>query len=340
MSGHVPGSLCHRLGMAVPVVQAPIGSATTPELVAAVGNAGGLGTLAASWLPLDTLVARLARIRRLTDRAFGVNLVLEWPQDGRMDLCLRSDVPLVSTAWGDPRPYVDRIHAAGALHLHTVGSVDEASRAADAGVDGVIAQGWEAGGHVRGETTTMALIPAVVDAVWPVPVLAAGGIADGRGVAAALALGAEAACVGTRFLLADEADVHQEYRDRVVAARSTDTVYGTIFTEGWPNAPHRCLRNSTTARWEAARRPAHAECPGEADIVAHYGDGRPIRRCSDTIPTAGITGQVEALAHYAGQAVGLVSGAAPAGDIVAELSAGLSTAAQDALALWVGPHRA
>ena len=122
---------------------------------------------------------------------------------------------MVSTFWGDPGPHVDAIHAGGALHAHTVGSAEEARRAVDAGVDVIVAQGWEAGGRVWGEVATLALVPAVVDAVAPVPVFAAGGVADGRGLAAVLALGADAGWVGTRFLLAHEASVHDEWRRRI-----------------------------------------------------------------------------------------------------------------------------
>jgi NAD(P)H-dependent flavin oxidoreductase YrpB (nitropropane dioxygenase family) len=132
-------------------------------------------------------------------------------------VCLREAVPVVSTFWGDPAPVSRRIRDAGALHMHTVGSVPEARHAADCGVDVIVAQGWEAGGHVRGTTTTMVLVPSVVDAVGPVPVMAAGGISDGRGVAAALVLGAQGAWLGTRFLAAAQAGAHPMYQDRLVA---------------------------------------------------------------------------------------------------------------------------
>ena len=120
---------------------------------------------------------------------------------------------IVSRFWGDPAPYADTIHKSGALLLQTVGSVDEARRALHAGADVLVAQGWEAGGHVRGESTTLALVPAVVDVAGEVPVVAAGGIADGRGLAAALALGAAGAMIGTRFLAAEDADTHRRYRE-------------------------------------------------------------------------------------------------------------------------------
>ena len=163
---------------------------------------------------------------------------------------------MVSTFWGDPGPYVGAIHAGGALHVHTVGSAEEARRAVQAGVDVIVAQGWEAGGRVRGQVATLPLVPAVVDAVAPVPVIAAGGVGDGRGLAAVLALGADAAWLGTRFLLACEANVHHDWRARIRAARETSTGHTSAFDGGWPDAPHRVLSNSTLQAWERAGRPA------------------------------------------------------------------------------------
>jgi nitronate monooxygenase len=227
---------------------------------------------------------------------------------------------VVSTFWGDPRPYVEAIHACGALHLHTVGCAEEARRAVEAGVDVIVAQGWEAGGRVRGEVATLALVPAVVDAVAPVPVLAAGGVADGRGVAAVLALGAEAAWVGTRFLLAREASVHHEWRRRIQAASETGTVYSTLFDRGWLDAPHRTLRNSTVRAWERAGRPAAPERPGEGDVVARAPDGNRLYRYGPDPAVGGATGDVEALALYAGQSAGIVRDLLPAPAIVEELT--------------------
>jgi NAD(P)H-dependent flavin oxidoreductase YrpB (nitropropane dioxygenase family) len=167
---------------------------------------------------------------------------------------------------------------------------------------------------------TMALVPAVVDAVRPVPVLAAGGVADGRGLAAVLALGAEAAWVGTRFLLAQEANVHHEWRRRIRAASETATVHSTLFDRGWPDAPHRTLRNSTVQAWERAGRPAAPERPGEGDLVARAPDGTPLYRYGPEPALAGARGDVEALALYAGQSAGIVTHLLPAAAIVDELT--------------------
>jgi len=290
---HTP--LCATLGIDLPIIQAPIGSVTTAALAAAVSNAGGLGMLAVTWRDLDAVRQIVRDTRRLTDRPFGVNLVLDWPPEERLRLCLDEGVPVVSFFWGDPTPYVPVVHDAGARAVHTVASAAEAERAAAAGVDVIVAQGWEAGGHVWGEVTTMALAPRVVDAVAPLPVVAAG-------------------------LLAEEAATHPVYQEQVVRADETDTVYSQLFDIGWPGAPHRALRNSTVRAWEAGGRPVSGARPGEGEVVATAADGRPVHRYSDVAGQAGMVGEVEALALYAGQGAGLVTRRQPAGEIVREIA--------------------
>jgi NAD(P)H-dependent flavin oxidoreductase YrpB (nitropropane dioxygenase family) len=314
--------LCELLGITVPVVQAPIGSASGPALAAAVCKAGALGMVSLTWTPPRRIPGMLAEIRSQTDRPFGVNLVLGFPIEDKLALCLDAGVPVISTFWGDPSPYVARIHAAGALHLHTVACAAEARAAGDAGIDVVVAQGWEAGGHLWGSVASLPLVPAVVDTVAPTPVIAAGGIADGRGLAAILALGAQAAWIGTRFLAATEANVHDEYQQQVLAASETDALYTTAFDGGWPGAPHRALRNSTLLTWQEAGSPAAPDRPGEDDVIAFRANGAAELRYGDALPLPGMTGNLEAMAHYAGQSAGLVRDVAPAATIVADLVAG------------------
>jgi nitronate monooxygenase len=310
---------CRLLGLDRPIVQAPIGGLSTPALAAAVSNAGGLGMLSVTWRDPARLCGLLDETQRLTDRRFGVNLVLEWPPEERLAICLDAGVRIVSFFWGDPAPYVERVHAAGALVFHTVGSAAEARRAVAAGVDLVVAQGRDAGGHVWGQVGTLALVPRVVDAVAPVPVLAAGGIVDGRGLAAALTLGAAGAWMGTRFLLSEEAATHPLYRERVAAATETDAIYTTLFDDGWRDAPLRALRNSTVAAWEAAGQPAPGARPGEGEIVGQNELGEPVVRYSSSAPVGGATGEIEAMVMYAGQGVGLVDRIQPAAAIVHEV---------------------
>ena len=312
--------LCDLLGIDVPIVQAPIGSASVPALAAAVSEAGALGSIALSWTKPADIAALLDDVQSRTSKPFHVNILLEWPPEERLEAALAAGARVVSLAWGDPSPYVERVHAAGGLVIGTVGTAEEAKRLADARVDAICAQGWEAGGHVWGEVATMALVPAVVDAVTPLPVLAAGGICDGRGIAAAHALGADGVWLGTRFLLAEEAPVHPEYLERLLGAGGEDAVYARdLFDVGWENAPHRALRNSTRERWEAAGSPPRGGRPGEGETVATRADGSPIVRYSSSMPDESISGEIEALSMWAGQGIGLVDRVQPAAEIVREL---------------------
>jgi nitronate monooxygenase len=311
--------VCELLGIEQPIVQAPMGEAANARLASVVSNAGALGTVALTWIrDVGGVVSETAA---LTDRPFGGNFVLEWDMHRRVDRALEAGLRIVSLTWGDPAPYVAQVHDAGALLMHTVASAEEARRAADAGVDVIVAQGWEAGGHVLGTVATLPLVPAVVDAVAPVPVIAAGGIGDARGVAAVLALGAQAAWVGTGFLLAEEAPTHPDYRQRLIAAAETDAEwYADLYDVGWPNAPHRALRNSTSDAWGTAGRPAPGARPGEGQVVAHLVSGEPLVRYSSETALEGTSGDVEALSLWAGQGVALVKRVQPAAEIVAELT--------------------
>jgi nitronate monooxygenase len=288
------------------------------QLAAAVSNAGALGMLALTWS--DPAGDPVRETAALTDRPFGGNLIIDSDQHRRLDEALEAGLRIVSLMWGDPSSYVQQVHDAGGLVLLTVGSAEEARRAVASGVDVVVAQGWEAGGHVLSKVATLPLVPAVVDAVAPVPVIAAGGIGDARGVAAVFALGAQAAWLGTRFLLAQEMPTHQEYRRRLIDAVETDAQwYPDLYDVGWPDAPHRALRNTTSEMWEAAGRPPLGSRPGEGDVLAHFASGETIVRYEPGAPLAGTTGDIEALSLWAGQSVGLVSQQQWVAEIVAEL---------------------
>jgi NAD(P)H-dependent flavin oxidoreductase YrpB (nitropropane dioxygenase family) len=313
--------LCERLGIELPIIQAPMGGAVGPALAAAVSNAGGLGMLAPWRATVDLVRRQIGETRALTSRPFGVNLNLEFPQEERLAACLDEGVPVISFFWRDPSPLVPRAKAGGAIVLHTIGSAADAKRAVDCGVDIVVAQGWEAGGHVRGTVATMPLIPTVVDTVSPAPVVAAGGIADGRGLAAALALGAGGAWIGTRFLASHEATIHPRYRDRLLQANENDTVFlENLFDIHWPNAPHRVLRNQTVEAWEAAGRPPSGNRPGEGEVIATARSNRQIVRYQSYTPGTDAEGDIDALSLWAGQSVGLVSKLQSAGDIVREIA--------------------
>jgi len=311
--------LCDLLDIELPLVQAPIGSATSPELVAAVSNAGGLGMLSVTWRTSDEISELLRETVSKTSRPFGINLVINNDVRDKLEVCLREGVKIVSLFWGDPGEYIEMSHAAGAVVMHTAGSVAEATDAVAAGADAIVAQGWEAGGHVRGNISTMILVPTIVDAVGPTPVIAAGGLADGRGIAAAFVLGAAGVWLGTRFVASEEALAHALYKQRVLQANADETTYSELFDVGWENAPHRTLRNSTIEMWEGSGKSASGARPNEGETVAYREDGSPIVRYSSSMPTRSMTGDHEALAMYAGQSVGLVSDIKPAAAIIEQL---------------------
>lgn len=304
----------------MPIAQAPIGSATTPELAAAVSNAGGLGTLALSWRTMKEVAEVVHTTSNLTRRPFAINLVLEWPQEERLRISLDAGVGIVSTFWGDPTPIVRLAHRVGAVVIHAVGSAEEAREAANGGVDVIVVQGVEAGGHVRGREKLRPLLASVRSAVGAVPVFAAGGIAAATDVDGLLADGADGVWVGTRFLCSDEAGVESAYRAAIIAAGADATVLTTLFNKGWEDAPHRVLVNSTFRAWRAAGEPPIGTRPGETDVVATDPQGRAVERYSDVIPVAGSHGDLEALALYAGEGVRAIGAVSPAGDIVAELA--------------------
>lgn len=309
-------SFTRAFGIDCPIAQAPMGGAVTADLVCAVCEAGGLGMQGVSWHEPATMVAEIAEITRRTARPFAVNLALQWDQHMRLAQCIEAGAPVISLFWGDPTAYFPRLRTAKVKTIVTVGSADEAKRAADLGADAICAQGVEAGGHVWSTVGTMVLLPAVVDAVTPLPVIAAGGIADGRGLAAVLALGGTGAWIGTRFLATPEGYAHEDWKRRIVAARETDTVYTELFDLGWPQAPHRALRNSTFDRWDAAGRPPSGQRPDEGEVLARQPGGRPLQRYSFDSPKPGAEGEIEATCLYAGQSAGLVHDIVPAGALV------------------------
>lgn len=222
-------------GLPVPVVQAGMGYIARHELAAAVSEAGGLGTIAGARAAIAT---EIASARRLTGRPIAVNLLLPFVQPGDVKAAAAADV--IVTFWGIPR------RLAASTWIHQCGSVEEAQAAAHAGADAVIAQGVEAGGHVRGTVPALELLEKIRAAV-KIPVLVAGGIVDAPGVQEALDAGAVAAVVGTRFLVSDESHAHPEYKRRCLDA--DQTVLTELFGLGWPDAPHRVIPNAATRRW-------------------------------------------------------------------------------------------
>jgi len=302
------------VGCEVPVQQAGMGAASTPELAAAVSNAGGLGMLAAS---ADDLSADIdAMLRTAAGRPFGVNFLMPFFDRALLD-AVAPRVPLVEWYWSQPdSELVGVAHDAGALAAWQVGSVDEALAATDAGCDLIVAQGIEAGGHVRGTIGLLPLLDAVLDAV-EVPVVAAGGIATARGLAAVLAAGASAARIGTRFAATLESGAHPSYQQALVVAEAADTVVTETYSVWWSDPrdrAHRVLRSAVSAA-EAL----------EGEFVGDVsGAGEPFRipRFAVRPPDRATRGHIEAMALYAGQSVGAVRAIGSAAAVVRELADG------------------
>jgi NAD(P)H-dependent flavin oxidoreductase YrpB (nitropropane dioxygenase family) len=314
--------LCRDIGIEFPIFSVGMSWLAGPELAAAVSNAGGCGVVGMAGMSGEQARSRIRRARALTNKPFGVNVILARLQEGQIDACLDEGVPLIVFFWGDPGPYVAVAHRQGTKVFVQVGSVAEAKAAAAAGVDGIIAQGCEAGGHVRSTTSLSTLLPAIVDAVRPLPVIASGGTANGNGLAAALSLGAQAVSLGTRFLCSEEAFAAPDYQNRIVRSTAEDTVYTSLFDIGW-DAPHRVLRNRAFTEWEAAGRPGSGGRPGEGRAIGTAQRGGAevelMKYAANSYPTPGFKGDIENAVLYAGESCSLITDIRPAAQIVRDL---------------------
>ena len=299
------------VGIEHPIVLAGMAGIADSGLTGAVSEAGGLGVIGASWSEPDEIAGAAARVREITEKPFGVNLLL-WDNEGLVDAALAVEPAVLSTAW----PHADqdlaaifaRAHDRGAKVMHMVARLDEAERAVAAGADVIVAQGSEGGGHV-GEIGTTVIVRQVVRAVAPVPVLAAGGFEDGAGLAAALALGVDGVLLGTRFLATDESPLPGWLKEELVAADGYDTVRTTVTDalsgRDWPGAWVRVLRTPFVERW-LGREPEVRRRRSELRVVYDAMD-------ADEKPDDWF--------FWVGQSAGLIDSVEPAGDIVRRIVA-------------------
>jgi NAD(P)H-dependent flavin oxidoreductase YrpB (nitropropane dioxygenase family) len=311
-----------------PFVSAGMGFIALPELVVAVSNAGGLGLLGVGPAPPPVMQQMIRQIKTLTSRPFGVDLIHENTSlgpattDGHIDACIDENIGLVVFFWNlPPAKWVERLREAGARVWYQGSAIAKAREAVAMGMAGIIAQGSEAGGHNKSELGLFALLPAMKDALPDIPVIAAGGISDGRGVAAALALGADGVCVGTRLLASQEAYIHREYQARVLAAENEDVVRTCIFGPEWPDQPMLVLRNRVVKEWagrddKTPSQPVSPQPIGQTDLFGH---SYPMPKFSAALPTPQTSGDFEEMCLAAGRAVGLVREVKPAGEIVHEM---------------------
>jgi enoyl-[acyl-carrier protein] reductase II len=315
---------CELFNIEAPILQAAIWPAAAPELVAAVSHAGGLGSIGAVFGSAEHVRARIERVRQLTDRPFVVNHVVPLLDQQAFEATLEARPAAVSFALGNPRRLVEPVRSIGAKAIHQVHTVAQAREAAELGVDVIIAQGSEAGGQgMAAGVGALALVPEVAEAVAPIPVLAAGGVADGRGLAAALTLGAAGANVGTRFLASEEAAAAEEWKRRIVEIDSEQAVHFEEWSamlppseSGYDVVP-RVIRTEFVAEWQgrAGEAREHAERL-RGEIMASVGRGRP-----------------DELTPFAGQSAGLIHDVLPAAEIVRRMVAGAEEALGRAAAL-------
>ncbi|GAV23692.1 enoyl-[acyl-carrier-protein] reductase FabK [Carboxydothermus pertinax] len=294
-------AITELLKIKYPILQGGMAWVATARLAAAVSNAGGLGIIGAGNATADWVRSEIQKVKKLTDKPFGVNVMLLSPHvEEVMEVIIEERVPVITTGAGNPGKYIKRLKENNIKVIPVVASVALAKRLERTGVDALIAEGHESGGHI-GELTTMALVPQVVDNV-SIPVIAAGGIADGRGMAAALALGAEAVQIGTRFLCAEETEIHPAVKEAVIKAGDRDTV----ITGASTGHPVRVIKNKLARRFlelEEQRTP-----PEELEKL---GAGS-LRRCMQE-------GDIEEGSLMAGQIAGLIKEIKPAGIIVEEI---------------------
>lgn len=296
--------ICDLLGIDYPIIQGGMAWLATYELAAAVSEAGGLGIIGAGNAPADWVADQIDKVREITDKPFGVNIMLLSPfAEQVIDVVIEKKVTVVTTGAGNPGPYVERLKAAGCKIIPVVASVTLAKRMERLGIDAVIAEGMEAGGHI-GDLTTMSMTPQIVDAV-SVPVIAAGGIADGRGFAAALALGAQGIQIGTRFVCAQECIAHDEYKKMFVKAKDRDT----IITGRGTGHPVRALKNKFAKDFEKHEKAG----VGKEELEA-LGAGK--------YRLAAIEGDVVEGTVLAGQSAAMIKKIEPTKDIIEDLVKG------------------
>jgi len=329
-------ALTKALDLRVPVLAAPLGRGSSAQFLAAVASSGSFGFTALAHMPEDTVSDELAIMRRATNGRFGANLTLVVDQRRRLAAALDAGVRVFSVWQGDIEPYVRTIKDARGLVFWTVGSPEEAARAKDLGVDFIVCQGREAGGHFVGSAPTMSLLPAIVDAAQGVPVVAAGGIAEGRGLVAAMALGACGVWMGTRFVASRESANHRGYKERVVAARATDLVETEIFDPVGQECPHWVIRNSTYSRWADAGCPPIGQRPGEGEQISRFPNGKPLYRYNAAAAWDAMEGDWEASPLYASAAVELIHDLKSVAEIVDEIEATAEAALDKAAHLRTG----
>jgi NAD(P)H-dependent flavin oxidoreductase YrpB (nitropropane dioxygenase family) len=316
-------SITRDFGLATPIVNAGMAMIARPALAAAVCEAGGLGTIGSDINPPHVLRELIRKTRALTKRPFGVDLIGDFVTDEHISVLIEEQVALAIFFWTLPTlEYVERLKQARIKVWMQVGGVAEAEQAVALGAEALIVQGAEAGGHNRAEASTMTLFPRIRRRFPGLPLLAAGGIVDGTTMAAALALGADAVWCGSRFLASHEAEAHDVYKDRVLAADVGDTAILSIYGPEWPDQAMRVIVNDGARA--ALGREAEAIKDAEGQFIGSTvlnGQTIPVPRYSAILPTPDFDGDIEQACLTAGQSAGNIDEILPAGEIVRRMTA-------------------
>jgi NAD(P)H-dependent flavin oxidoreductase YrpB (nitropropane dioxygenase family) len=322
--------LTERYGLELPLISAGMAFIALPPLAAAVSNAGGLGQLACGVAPADVLREMIIAMHERTSRPFAVNFIIETTAFGpltteaHIEVCIEQRVPAVAFFWAPPPDgWVRRLKEASCDVWLQTSSVEAARAAIASGVNIIIAQGSEGGGHNKSTTGLFTLLPRMVDAVNPVPVVAAGGIADGRGLAAALCLGAAGVCVGTRLVATIEANAHDEYKRRIVQATEEDITRTCIFGPEWPDAPMCVIRNRVVREWAGndTKTPPQPDPPETIGKTIIGGQEYAMPKFAAILPTPETTGDFEEMCLAAGKSAALTTAITTAREAVQTIGA-------------------
>lgn len=312
--------ICSRvsklLNIQYPIIQGAMAWISTAELAAAVSNAGGLGIIAAGNAPTEVIQKEINKMKNLTDKPYGINVMLLSPfADEIMDLIVQEKIAVITTGAGNPGKYIARLKSVGTKVIPVVPSVALAKRVEKVGADAVIVEGMEAGGHI-GELTTMALVPQVVDAI-NIPVIAAGGIADGRGMVAAFGLGAEAVQVGTRFVCAKECTVHEKYKAAILKAKDRDTVVTGRST----GHPVRVIKNKLAKEFDKLEKAG-----ASLEELEKLGAGK--------LRISAVEGDIDNGSVMSGQIAGLVKDIKSCEEIITEMITQMTQTYESLNRLW------
>ena len=300
---HTP--LCDLLGCQFPIMLAGMGGVARHRLASAVANAGGFPVLGMVREPCERMRFEIAALKQQCITPFAVNLIPAATDasllKAQVSLCIELTAPFIALFWDIDKKLIHQLKFEGCKIIHQVGNLEDAEAALDAGVDVLIAQGQEAGGHVRGKVSSLPLLAELLP-ISPIPVVAAGGIGNGKSIAAALTLGAQGVSLGTAFLATTEANAHEHHKQRIIKANANDTVYTTQFHRNWHEpAPVRVLANAITRgeRIDSSKQ--------DHPIVIGYQDNQSIHLCSTDSPLTDAIGAIDDMALYSGQSCGQIA---------------------------------